>query len=93
MTASTGSSRCRPGGVEWEGAAGDQAANQADADLVKVRGWAWDHRQAAGIARRGQEWLESRHREALDAIDDAERAGFEVGEDYSVTDTREVSSR
>ena len=45
----------RPGGVEWEGAAGNQAANQADADLVKVRGWAWYHRQAAGIARRGQD--------------------------------------
>ncbi|HZE17760.1 MAG TPA: hypothetical protein VE197_19815 [Mycobacterium sp.] len=41
----------------------------------------------------GPGWLESGHREALDTIDDAERAGFEVGEDYSVTDTREVSSR
>jgi hypothetical protein len=84
--------RC-PGGVEWEGAAGDQAVNQAGIDLTKVRGRGWDCRDAAQIARRGQEWLEAGKRLALDAVDDAERDGFKVGEDYSVTDTRESSRR
>jgi hypothetical protein len=83
----------RPGGVEWNGAASEQALNRAEMDLVKVRGWAWDHRDAASVARRGQEQMEAGQREALHAIDDAERDGFQVGDDYSVRDTRQVSSR
>jgi hypothetical protein len=62
-------------------------------DLITVRSWAWDHRDAASVARQGQDWLEAGQREALNAIDDAERDGFQIGDDYSVHDTRQVSSR
>jgi hypothetical protein len=83
----------RPGGVEWEGEAADAAIGRADLDLVKVRGWVWGHREAAVIARQGQDQLEAGQREALETVGDAERAGFKVGEDYRVTDTRGVSTR
>ena len=82
----------RPGGVEWQGAAGDAAVNRADMDLFKVRGRCWGWRDAAEIARCGQDTLEAGQRLALDAVDDAARGGFEVGADYRVTDTREVST-
>jgi hypothetical protein len=82
-----------PGGAEWEGAAADAAINRADMDVVKVRGWVWGHQDAAAIARRGQERLEAGQREALEAVDEAAHDGFEVGEDYRVTDTREVFSQ
>lgn len=82
-----------PGGVEWSGAAGDAAIAQSDADAVKVRPFLWDLPDAAAIARRGQDILQAGLGLALDAIDDAERDGFEVDEDYSVTDTRESTTR
>jgi hypothetical protein len=82
-----------PGGVEWEGAVADAAIDRAAMDLVKVRGWAWGHQDVAGIARRGKERLEAGQREALDAVDEAERDGFDVGEDYRVADARGMSSR
>jgi hypothetical protein len=82
-----------PGGVEWEGVAGNAAIAQADADVVKVRPFLWGLPEAAAIARRGQDTLGAGQRLALDAVDDAERDGFEVNEDYSVTDTREATTR
>jgi hypothetical protein len=82
-----------PGGVEWEGAAGDAAVDQADTDVFTVRDRAWSWRDAAVIARRGQDTLEAGQRQALDAVDDAERDGFRIGEDYSCADTRKVSTR
>lgn len=83
----------RPGGVEWEGAAGEAAVSQAEMDVVKARPFLWSLPDAAAIARRGQEMLEAGKRLALDAVDDAERDGFQVGEDYSVTDTQQVTTR
>lgn len=82
-----------PGGVEWEGAAGDAAIAQADAHVVKARPFLWGLPDAAAIARRGQDTLGAGQRLALDAVNDAERDGFEVNEDYSVTDTRESTTR
>ncbi|MBS4727644.1 hypothetical protein MSM1_04545 [Mycobacterium sp. SM1] len=81
-----------PGGVEWEGAAGDAAITQADADVITARPFVWGLSDAAAIARRGQDVLQAGQRLALDAVDDAHRDGFEVGEDYSVTDTREAAT-
>jgi hypothetical protein len=83
----------RPGGVEWEGAAGDAAVIQADMDVVKARPFLWGLPDTAVVARRGQDTLEAGKQLALDAVDDAERDGFQVGEDYSVTDTQEVTTR
>jgi hypothetical protein len=82
-----------PGGVEWEGAAGATAIAQADADVVKVGPFLWGLPDAAAIARRGRDTLGAGQRLALDAVEDAERDGFEVNEDYSVTDTRECTTR
>jgi hypothetical protein len=82
-----------PGGVEWEGAAGDAGIDQAETDVVRARPFLWSLPDAAAIARRGQDTLEAGKRLALDVVDEAERDGFQVGEDYSVRDTREVSTR
>ncbi|MBS4729253.1 hypothetical protein MSM1_13210 [Mycobacterium sp. SM1] len=81
-----------PGGVEWEGAAGEAAITQADADVITARPFVWGLADAAVIARRGQDVLQAGQRLALDAVDDAHRDGFEVGEDYRVTDTREAAT-
>jgi hypothetical protein len=79
--------------VEWEGAAGDAAIAQADADVIKARPFLWGLPDAAAIARRGEDTLSAGKQLALDAVDDAERDGFEVGEDYRCTDTRESTTR
>lgn len=78
----------RPGGVDWEGAAAEAAIVQAAADLVRARStlWSWDD-----VAQRLPLWqdnLEAGKRLVLDAVDDAERDGFQVSDDYTVTDTR-----
>ncbi len=77
-----------PSGVDWEGEAGDAAIAQAAADLVKARPvmWSWD--DVAASTRRWQDELEAGTRTALDAVDDAERDGFTVNPDYSVSDNR-----
>ncbi|NDJ91979.1 hypothetical protein [Mycolicibacter kumamotonensis] len=79
-----------PGGSEWEGAGADAAIHQADADVMKLRGWGWAHSDAAAVARRGQETLEVGQRLVSGAVDDAERDGFMVGGDYRVVNTRPV---
>ncbi|HTM86184.1 MAG TPA: hypothetical protein VL179_15035, partial [Mycobacterium sp.] len=48
-----------PGGTEWEGAGAEAAINQADMDVMKLRGWGWVHADATAVARRGQETLEA----------------------------------
>ncbi|MDI3313721.1 MAG: hypothetical protein QJR12_05390 [Mycobacterium sp.] len=83
----------RPGGVQWEGEAGDRAIAQAGLDVVRARRFVWGWADVAAAARRGQDMLEAGKRLALDAVDDAERDGFEIGEDYRVTDTRQARSR
>jgi hypothetical protein len=82
-----------PGGIDWRGAAGTAAAERAATDLVTVRGRAFAWSQAATIARMGQERLTAGKTLALEAISEAERDGFAVGEDYSVTDARPASNR
>jgi hypothetical protein len=82
----------RPGGADWEGMAADAAVAQAQADLVKARTsmWSWD--EVAASTQQWQEQLEAGTRSALDAVDDAEADGFEVGEDYSVSDTYDAET-
>lgn len=83
----------RPGGVEWEGAGGAAAVGQAHADARLVRPWVFSRQEAAQIARRGQDRLQAAQHDALAAVADAQRDDFTVGEDYSCTDTRTVSTR
>ncbi|MBO0881420.1 MAG: hypothetical protein J2P17_13950 [Mycobacterium sp.] len=82
----------RPGGVTWEGEAADAAIAQAESDVMKARPFMWSWSDVAVSARRWQDELEAGTRTALDAVDDAERDGFQVGDDYSVTDTREAET-
>lgn len=74
-----------PGGTVWEGQAAEAAQERSFADLVKVRGLADSLQEAAAVARRGADQLDYLKRHPIEAIDEAKRAGFEVGEDLSVT--------
>lgn len=76
-----------PGGTPWTGGGAETFQHRAAADVVKVRDPADMLRTAAGIATRGAETQQANKRLVLDAVDDAEREDFLVGEDYSVTDT------
>jgi hypothetical protein len=82
----------RPGGVEWEGEAGDAAIAQAQADLITARPviWSWD--DVAASARRWQDELQAGTRTVLDAVDDAQRDGFTVNEDYRASSTRRAAT-
>lgn len=61
---------------------------RTDADMVKVRGPADQLREAAGIASRGFDQQQAGRRSVLDAVDEARRDGFNVADDYTVTDTK-----
>lgn len=73
-----------PGGTSWKGQAAAAGQERAYSDMISVRGAAFQLHEAAGIARRGDEQLQARKQDVLDAVRDARAAGFEVGEDYSV---------
>ncbi|ORW04875.1 hypothetical protein AWC15_02660 [Mycobacterium lacus] len=75
-----------PGGTPWTGRAGAAAEQRSARDLVKVRAACDRLHQAATIARRGDEALRACHEAVLEAVCDARAEGFEVGEDYSVSD-------
>lgn len=76
----------RPGGTTWEGTAADAAAERSWGDLVKVRGAGDALYTAAGHATTGAGDIAWAKRQVLDAIAEAEEAGFTVGQDFSVTD-------
>ena len=75
-----------PGGTVWEGEAAEVAHQRTFADLVKVRGLSDHLSEAAAIARRGADQLDSLKRIMLDAVDEARAAGFTVAEDLSLSD-------
>ena len=80
-----------PGGAPWEGAGADAAQHDSFADLVRVRGLADHLRAAATAARSGAGDIARAKSQALQAIADAEAAGFTVGEDLSVSDANSTS--
>lgn len=75
-----------PGGTVWDGAAAEAAQEATFADLVKVRGAADGLHSASTIARDGADELAWAKGHVQDAIEEAEAAGFTVGQDFSVTD-------
>jgi len=81
-----------PGGTVWEGNAAEAAQERSFADLVKVRGLSDVLHEAAAIARRGADQLDYLKHQAIDAIAEAEEAGFAVGEDLTVTDPRPIGA-
>lgn len=78
----------RPGGTDWEGSSADAVQARTDGDIAKVRGPAEQLREAAAVAGRGFGQQTSAQRALLEAVDDAKRDGFNVGPDYTVTDTK-----
>jgi hypothetical protein len=73
----------------WRHAVEGQAAAELErsyTDLVKVRGAVYQLHEAAWIARRGDGQLQACKEDVLNAVDEARADGFDVGEDYSVTD-------
>ncbi|OBG55784.1 MULTISPECIES: hypothetical protein [unclassified Mycobacterium] len=71
--------------IAWHGAGGDALRQRTGADLSVVTGKADQLRKAAGIARSGASDISSAKQQALHAIEDAQHAGFDVGEDLSVS--------
>lgn len=78
--------------LAWEGAGGDALRQRTGADLRVVAGKAEQLRQAAWVARSGASDISAAQRRVLYAVEDAESAGFRVGEDLSVTDTKSSTS-
>ncbi len=76
--------------TNWAGDAKDAAVNRVTTDAAVVASQTAVQRAGAQIAEDGSRDIQAAKREALDAIAEAEADGFEVGEDLSVTDTREV---
>lgn len=74
-------------GLTWQGAGGDGLRQRTSADLSTVSRKADQLRQAAGIARNGASDISSAQRRVLYAVEDAQNAGFDVGEDLSVSYT------
>lgn len=77
--------------ITWHGAGGDALRQRTAADVSVVSGKADVLRQAAGIARNGASDISAAQRRVLYGVEDAQNAGFTVGEDLSVTDTRSTS--
>lgn len=75
-----------PGGTPWTGEAAVAARQSSYLDLVKVRGASDQLHGAADVARRGVEQLRACKEAVLEAVEDAHADGFDVGDDYSVTD-------
>lgn len=72
--------------TDWQGQAREAALERAGLDLVKVRGTGWQLREAADAARYGFAQQYGAKELALDAVADAEHAGFSPKEDLSVAD-------
>jgi hypothetical protein len=74
-----------PGGTPWEGAGSEAAQSRASADAIKSRELADSLRSASTVAGSGADELHAMRQSVLDAIENAESAGFTVDEDLSVT--------
>jgi hypothetical protein len=77
-----------PGGAPWTGQAAAAAHERAYVDMVNVRGATFQLHEVAGIAGRGDEQLQARKYEVLEAVHAAHEDGFDVADDYSVSDRR-----
>jgi hypothetical protein len=75
-------------GLPWDGHAADALHERTYADKTMVVRKADQLREAATIARRGASDIDAAKRRVMYAVEDAHNAGFIVGEDLSVTDTR-----
>jgi hypothetical protein len=74
-----------PGGTAWEGEAADAAVLRVGKDRLTVLAAVDALHGAASIARSGASEIQAARQVALKAVNDAQAAGFTVGEDLSVT--------
>jgi hypothetical protein len=75
----------QPAGAEWRGDSADSAALRAGSDRRRVAGAADELGAAAMAARRAAEDLHAAKSKLLNTVRAAEAAGFEAGEDFSLT--------
>ncbi|MFZ0834379.1 MAG: hypothetical protein WAM92_15125, partial [Mycobacterium sp.] len=80
-----------PGGTEWTGAGADAALARVAHDRSRVGGAVHELHAAAAAARTGASQLNTARELVLSAVNDARTAGFNVGEDYSVTSREPVA--
>jgi hypothetical protein len=73
-------------GVDWSGEAADALRTETHADLMTTSGVVDQLQEAATVARSGASELDAARSQVRYAVEDARSAGFEVGEDLSVTD-------
>ncbi|CAM3050917.1 hypothetical protein BST27_14890 [Mycobacterium intermedium] len=78
--------------VAWSGAGGDALRDRTTADLSTVDSKVAQLRNAAALAHTGAGEIGTAWRRVIYAVDDAQRAGFEVGEDLSVLDTHQSTT-
>jgi hypothetical protein len=78
--------------VAWEGHGAEALRERTHGDKAMVAGNSDQLREAASIARRGASDISAAQRKVMYAVEDAHNAGFKVGEDLSVTDTRRSRS-
>lgn len=71
--------------IAWHGVSGDALRQRTGTDLTLVTGKADQLRQAAGIARNGASDISTAKQRVLFAVEDAQNAGFDVGENLSVS--------
>ncbi|WP_409436333.1 hypothetical protein [Mycobacterium sp. SMC-14] len=81
-----------PGGTPWTGFGNEGAQQRTYGDMVKVRTATDQLHRAIEIARHSDQALQFCKREVLSAVREANDNGFDVGEDYSVTDRSQASS-
>lgn len=74
-----------PAGTEFRGRAADAAYDDANTDLATVRRESQGLREMATIARNGKQELDEIRRMVVQAIQDAQRSGFNVSENLEVT--------
>ncbi|MGV0809896.1 DUF6883 domain-containing protein [Mycolicibacterium setense] len=78
-----------PGGTTWAGDAKDAALDRVTKDVAVVGRQNSVLREAATLADNGAHDIKAAKGKAVEAITAAENDGFTVGEDLSVTDSRE----
>jgi hypothetical protein len=74
--------------LDWQGAAADALRARTVSDYTIANGQADQLRSTSRIARQQAGVLDQLRNRVLYAVEDAHNAGFSVGEDFSVTDSR-----
>jgi hypothetical protein len=72
--------------VDWSGEAAEALRTDTHADMMTTSAVVDQLQSAASVARSGASELEAARSQMRYAVEDARSAGFEVGEDLSVTD-------